>query len=53
MRRKVLLILAVPALFMLSIFFLMSDIKNIPEDRMLGGKEGEGGGEGEKRKAES
>jgi hypothetical protein len=36
MRRKVLLILAVPALFMLSILFLMSDINNIPENRMLG-----------------
>eukprot|EP00026_Physarum_polycephalum_P004819 Phypoly_transcript_04843.p1 GENE.Phypoly_transcript_04843~~Phypoly_transcript_04843.p1 ORF type:complete len:590 (+),score=96.86 Phypoly_transcript_04843:68-1837(+) len=32
MRRKVLLILAVPALFMLSILFLMSDINRIPED---------------------
>lgn len=35
MRRKVLLILAVPALFMLSIFFLMSDINKIPEDTTL------------------
>jgi len=35
MRRKFVLILAVPALFMLSIFFLMSDIRNIPDSPSL------------------